>query len=297
MVDYEKPLHEIVEGLPNSSMTTRMLGALDYLVPGEWSNITNFEEMVKAVTGEEDQSIIQKVGEHALVLYADPNNGYQRANHLYTLVDSASTMAGITAMAGKLAEDVSWLNFLGSVTPKPETTQAIDAGLKLVVEMTNFCITNGLPGDGVGDFIAALGQAAKEDKMRLASWIAFDCFLPLGPEFMITIGDGISNAVDRLEQSDLYQRVRGMLPGSSVAEHQALMKSNLDGASSFIGDFVSQNSLSREGIFASIRPYLESAEERMDYAAAIIDMSTNVFEHTGAQSVARRVIQRAYGEI
>ena len=33
-------LHEVLEGLPQSSLTTHILGALDAFVPGEWSNIT-----------------------------------------------------------------------------------------------------------------------------------------------------------------------------------------------------------------------------------------------------------------
>jgi hypothetical protein len=35
----------------------------------------------------------------------------------------------------------------------------------------------------------------------------------------------------------------------------------------------------------------------MEYVAAAIDVGTNYFEHTGIQSVSRRLISRAYGEI
>jgi hypothetical protein len=35
----------------------------------------------------------------------------------------------------------------------------------------------------------------------------------------------------------------------------------------------------------------------LDYVAAFLDMSTNYYEHTGIQTVARRVIEQAAREI
>ncbi len=46
-----------------------------------------------------------------------------------------------------------------------------------------------------------------------------------------------------------------------------------------------------------MKEFIDVNEDRLDYASAVIDMSTNYFLHTGTQSVARRVITRAYGEI
>ena len=62
-------LHTVLEGLPQSSLTTHVLGALDWIVPGEWQNITLFEGMIKDVTGESDDALIQQVGERAMQLY------------------------------------------------------------------------------------------------------------------------------------------------------------------------------------------------------------------------------------
>jgi hypothetical protein len=290
-------LNQLIESLPSSSMTTRLLGAMDYLVPGEWENIVNFEEMIKKVTGEEDPSVIQKVGERAMELWYDEANGYQRAVSIYNLVDSGSTMAGVTSMAAKLAEDVSWLGFLDSVTPKPETSQAIDAALKLTAEIAAFCCSNGLPGDGVGDFVSALVSAEKEDVMRLASWVALDCILPLGPDFALKLGEAVGSAMDKLEASPLYGRISGFLPGGGVAEKAEFVKDAVGKTSSWATDFASSKGISQEGILEKVKGYLEGAEGKMDYAAAIIDMSTNVFEHTGTQSIARRVIRRAYNEL
>ena len=78
-----EPLHAVLEALPQSSLTTHVLGALDWIVPGEWQNITVFDTLIKDVTGETDEALIQKVGERALQLYADPSNGYARAVMVY----------------------------------------------------------------------------------------------------------------------------------------------------------------------------------------------------------------------
>ena len=46
-----------------------------------------------------------------------------------------------------------------------------------------------------------------------------------------------------------------------------------------------------------MKEYVDVADNSLDWVAAAIDLGTNCFEHTGIQSVARRVISRAYGEI
>src|SRR5262245_52856544 len=120
----DKPLHQLLEELPSSSITTRLLGLLDYAVPGEWQNITSFEGMIKSVTGEEDQALIQQVGERAIKLYNDPANGYQRAVWLYQKVDDTQGIAGLAALANKLSGSFDFLSFLDKVTPKANTTQA-----------------------------------------------------------------------------------------------------------------------------------------------------------------------------
>ncbi|NOU33557.1 MAG: hypothetical protein HOO96_37145 [Polyangiaceae bacterium] len=293
----ETPLYKLVEELPSSSLTTRCLGALDYLVPGEWQNVTNFEEMIKRVTGEDDQGVIQQVGERAMALYENEDNGYQRAVSIFKMVDSGATLAGVTSLAAKLAEDVSWLEFLGKVTPKPETSQGIDAALKFAAEVGTFLCTNGLPGDSVGDFVSALTTYEKEDLMRIAAWVSFDCVLPLGPEFLITVTNALETAMDKIEESSLYQRIAHVLPGGSTSEKRDFVKSTIDQSSGFITQFVDSKGVTQHGILESVKGYLEGAEGKLDYAAAILDVSTNTFEHTGIQTVARRVIKRAYGEL
>ncbi len=291
-------LEEVLAKLPASSMTTRLLGVLDYLAPGEWKNITDLGAMVADVTGESDPEVIKAVGGRAIELYMDPANGYLRGQQLYALVDSASTFAGFASIAGKLGEDVGWLSFLGKVTPKPETTQAIDAGLKLACEVAAFCSTNGLPGDSAGDFVKALASAAREDKMRLTAWIACDCFLPLGPDFIQKIGSVVSSASESdLAQNALFKRVGQLLPGGGVDDKKKQVLTNVNAVEGYVKSFMGERQMTHEGVLSKIKSFIDVNEERLDYLAGILDVTTNPFEHTGTQSVARRAVTRAYGEI
>lgn len=291
-----EPLHQVLESLPETSLTTRILDALDYLVPGEWTNVVLFEQMVKNVTNESDDSIIQAVGEGAIALYANADNGYQRAVQVYKGIDSASTVAGAAALANMAGQRFEILSFLTDVTPKPDTVQAIDAGLKLAGELAGFTLTNGLPGDGVGDFVTALAAYGKEEKMRLAAWLAIDCVLPLGPDFIQKILDAFDGPLESIQNSRVYQFVSSHLPGG-IAEHRDTFKANIEQSRGHLDAMVAQHGLTQETVLQRVREYVQIADDKLDVVAAALDLSTNVFEHTGIQTVARRVITRAYQEL
>jgi hypothetical protein len=294
----DQQIHQILAALPEKNMTTRLLGALDYIVPGEWVNVTNFEAMIKRVTGEEDEGVIQRVGERAIALYKDPGTGYQRAVQIFRLVDDTSGLAGFAAMARKIGESSERLDFLTKITPKADTTQAVDAGVKLVAELGAFCFCNGIPGDSVGDFAGALAAYEKDDAMRLAAWIVCDCLIPLGPDFLSKITELLMDlSDDELGDHGRFARIMPLLPGGSTGEKRELFKSNLGAATDAVGNFVQTRGIEREGALARIKEYLDIADDKLDYLAAGIDLATNYFEHTGIQTVARRVITRAYGEI
>jgi hypothetical protein len=282
-------LHELLEALPAKNLTTRLLGLLDHVVPGEWQNVTSFEGMVKHVTGEEDQQIIQQVGERAIALYQQESQ-YQRAVQVFHLVDNAQGLAGFAALANKVS-------FLEGVTPKSDTAQAIDAGVKLVAELTTFCLVNGFPGDSVGDFASSLFNAEKEDRMRLAAWIAFDGLVPLGPDFLGKILDGVrSLSAGQLGQHGRFARIAQFLPGG-LDEKKQLVEGTLDSVGAGVQQFVAERGLTQASLLDRLRQQVQVNDNRLDYVAAVLDMATNYFEHTGIQSVARRIISRAYGEL
>lgn len=293
----DKPIWKLLEELPQSGITVTVLNGLDYLVPGSWQNITNFEQMIKATTGEEDQAVIQAIGEKAVELYNDPSNGYQRAVWIYQMVDSVDKMAGAAALANKLANKWSF-GLLERFTPKADNVQSVDAGLKFAAELATFCLINGIPGDSVGDFASSLVDNSKEDIMRIAAWLAIDCVIPLGPDAMNLMIDGIKKVQSGdLMNNGIFQKLRQYLPGNSVDEQRALVQTNLEASSGFMNGFIANKGMTQKGMLDKVREYVEIADDKLDYVGAILDMTTNYYEHTGIQTTARRLIVRAYASL
>lgn len=293
-----KPIYKIVDDLPEASMTVRMLQALDWVVPGEWKNIVGFENTIKAVTGETDQQMIQKIGERAIALYNDKSQGYQRALWLYQTVDFVQGVTGFAALTAKIGESVSFLSFLDRLTPKADKTQAIDLGIKVVTEIACFCQINGLPGDSVGDFVESLADYRHEALMRMATLVCVDGLIPLGPDFL---DKGLSlldrSGVSDLEKNSRFNQIKEYIPGKNTAEQLSFMQRGLSSVKDWSKSFVAEHSLTTDKVIGSLRGRLQGVEGHLDYLGAFLDMTVNYYEHTGTQSIARSLISRAAAEI
>lgn len=141
----DKSIIQLVDELPTDNITVKVLKALDYVAPGEWSNLTGFENNIRSITGVSDAKVIQKIRDRAVVLYEDPQQGYQFAIKLYQTIDKADTAMATAALANKVSEKIGFLSFLGKITPKADVTQSIDLVLKITVEIIAFCKLNGIP--------------------------------------------------------------------------------------------------------------------------------------------------------
>lgn len=293
-----KPIYKIVDDLPATNMTVRMLQALDWVVPGEWKNIVGFENTITAVTGETDQGFIQKVGERAIALYNDKSQGYQRALWLYQTVDYVQGVSGFAALLSKIGESVKFLSFLDRLTPKADTTQAVDLGVKVVTEIACFCQLNGLPGDSIGDFVESLADYKHEALMRMAALVCIDGLIPLGPDFL----DKSLSLLDRtgitgLEQSSRFNQIKEYIPGKNTDEQITFMQQGLSSVKDWAKSFVASRGLSADKVIGGLRGTLQGVEGHLDYLGAFLDMSVNYYEHTGTQSVARSLISRAAAEV
>lgn len=293
-----KPIFQLVDELPKGGMTVRMLQALDWVMPGEYVNLVGFEETIRAVTGESDDALIQKVGERAIHLYNDSTQGYQRALWIYQTVDSVQGLAGTTSMASKLGESFSWLSWLSKLTPKADTVQAVDLGLKLVGEVIAFCTLNGIPGDRVSEFVESLTDYRHEARMRLTALICVDGILPLGPDFVQKATAMLGKAgAQGLAENERFQRLKTLIPGSGTPEQLQFIQKSVTSLQGFVSRFVAEHKITQSNIFQSIQSLSDKLEGKLDYAAAFLDMTTDYFEHTGIQSIARSLISRAVSEL
>ncbi|NJN68237.1 MAG: hypothetical protein HC884_16745 [Chloroflexaceae bacterium] len=293
-----RPIFELVDNLPTGNMTVRALQALDMIVPGQWENLVGFEATIKAITGETDQEMIQKIGERAIHLYNDTSQGYQRAMWLYQKVDDADKLTATAALGHKIGEKIPFLSFLSRITPKADTAQTVDLGMKLVVEVVAFCQINGIPGDSVGDFVRALAEYSGESLMRMTALICFDGLIPLGPDFLRTT----HSLLERLSPADLeknriYKDVESLLPGDSPSGKLGFVTQSFDATREWMSSFIADRGISLDRVVGSLKHYVDIADDKLDYLGGFLDLTTNYYEHTGTQTLARSLIQRAVNEL
>jgi hypothetical protein len=293
-----KAIFELVDELPTGGLTISLLNALDFVAPGEWRNITGFVNTIKHITGESDESLIQQIGDRAVYLYNDGSQGYQTAMRLYQTVDSTDKALGAAALANKVGESISFLGFLDKVTPKADKAQTIDLSLKLVAELVAFCQINGIPGDSIGDFVASLGEYSGESLIRMVGLVCVDGLIPLGPDFIQKATSGLSQMQPQeLEQNSTFKNIQDAIPGNGAGGKLDFIGESFDSVKGWMSNLVDSNNLSPERVLGNLQGFMQIADDKLDYVAAFIDMSTNYYEHTGTQTLARRLIERAFAEI
>jgi len=293
-----REVFELVDELPTNNLTVSMLKALDFVAPGEWQNTVGFVNTIKTVTGETDEDLIQQIGERAIYLFNDKSQGYQTALWLYQTVDGTDKALGAAALANKVGEKIPLFGFLNSVTPSPEKAQTIDLTLKVVVELVAFCQINGIPGDSIGDFVASLGEYGGESLIRMVALICVDGLLPLGPNFINKALSGISQtSPQELAQNSTFQSIKDSIPGNNDAGKLNFIGESFDSVKGWMSGIVTANNLTPEKVVGNLQNFMEFSQDKFDYLAAFLDVATNYYEHTGTQTLARRLIERAVAEI
>ena len=293
-----KPFYEIVDELPTDGLTIKMLHALDFVAPGQWENVVGFTNTVRKVSGENDERLVQKIGERAIALFNDKSQGYQRALWLYQTVDNVDSTLAKVALASKVGEKIRLLSFLNKLTPSADTTQTVDVSLKLVAEVSGFCLVNGIPGDSVSDFVRSLADYSGEAMMRMAALLAIDGLIPLGPDFIGKVAERLDSMQPKeLEKNKMFQQINEYIPGGDSAQKLGFVTKSFNAVSGWMGDFMRDHEMTVEKVLSSISRFVELSDSKLDYVAAFLDMTTNYYEHTGTQTIARRLIERAVNEI
>lgn len=293
-----KSIVELVDQLPTSGLTISMLNSLDFVAPGQWQNTVGFVNTIKTVTGETDEDLIQQIGERAIYLFNDKSQGYQTALWLYQTVDSTDKALGAAALANKVGEKIPLLGFLNSITPKPDKAQTIDLTLKLVAELVAFCQINGIPGDSIGDFVASLGEYSGESLIRMVALVCVDGLIPLGPDFISKAISGLNQTnPQELEKNSTFQNIKDVIPGNNAGGKLAFIGESFDSVKGWMSGLVSANNLTPQKVVGNLQNFVDIADDKLDYLAAFLDVATNYYEHTGTQTLARRLIERAVAEI
>jgi hypothetical protein len=286
--------HELSQ-LSRKNLTTMSLSALDFVIPGSYQNTNSLDDMVQVVTGDVRAGRLQAISNHVDQLYQE-NAGARRAVWLYQLTDSADKAVAAASLANKVGSKYSVLSFLAKMTPKADTSQAIDLCLKLTVEALAHLSLHGISKESIGDWVDSLGQDgnySNEAALRLAAIVGFDGMVPLGPDFLGKATSYVNAGKLPWSDSALFKKVAEYIPGGDVASKSGFVGTLLQKASAPIDGFVNRTGLTREKVVQTLEKITDVTDSKLDYVAAFLDASTNFMSHTGVQSVARHLVEKA----
>jgi hypothetical protein len=292
----DKSIIQLVEELPTDNITIKVLKALDYVAPSQWYNIVGFDHTIRTITGETDSQIIQKIRDRAVSLYHDPQQGYQTAIKLYQTIDKADTAMATAALANKVGEKIGFLSFLSNITPKADLTQSIDLVLKIAVEIIAFSKLNGIPSPNPQAFADSLAENYKDAAlMRMVALVCLDGILPLGPDFLSKIHGIISGAdASIVAQNPVFLAVNNFLPGNNPSEKFGFITQAFNSVQGWMNNLVAKTGVTPQSIFNHLGSFIQIADDNLDFVAAFLDQTTNYYEHTGIQTVARTLILRSH---
>ncbi|MBC1236389.1 agenet domain-containing protein [Nostoc sp. 2RC] len=292
----DKSIIQLVDELPADNITVKVLKALDYVAPGEWNNLVGFDNNIRTITGETDPQIIQKIRDRSVSLYHDPQKGYQAAIKVYQIIDKADTAMATAALANKVGEKIGFLSFLSNVTPKADVTQSIDLALKIAVEIIAFCKLNGIPQPNPQQFANSLANNYQNASlMRMVALVCIDGILPLGPDFLGKIHSVISG-VDTgvVAQNPVFLAVNNSLPGNTPSDKLGFINQSFNSVQGWMNGLVAKTGITPQSISSHLGNFIQIADDNLDFVAAFLDQTTNYYEHTGIQTVARSVILQAH---
>jgi hypothetical protein len=64
-----------------------------------------------------------------------------------------------------------------------------------------------------------------------------------------------------------------------------------------MNNLVSDNKITQQGLADNLTSFIEVSKDKLDYLGAFLDMTVKYYRHTGVQTLARRLIERAVAEI
>ena len=280
---------ELVDNLPTDNITVKVLKTISTFVPGKWENLVGFDNTITALTGATSPQEIAKIRDRATALYADKQQGYQTAIWLYRTVDNTDKAIAAAAIADKLGDTFRFIPFLDKITPKADSLQSVDLRIKLVAELIIFSKLHGLTLNPV-QFASSLKENYQDEALlRMASLVCIDGILPLGVNFVDRIKTDLENR-DNLQANPAYEAVGELIPAENKTE---FIDRSFNAAGDWMDNLSKKIGVTPETLASKLGGFIELADGKLDYLAAFLDGSTNFFEHTGIQTVARRLITQA----
>jgi hypothetical protein len=203
---------------------------------------------------------------------------------------------GTAALANKVGEKISFLSFLNKVTPKQRLIQTVDLLIKITVEIIAFCKMKGLPNPNPQVFVESLTKNYSDAAlMRMVALVCLDALLPLGPDFLAKIHRIIDQGDSSLIQDNpVFIGLSNAVPGDNPNAKFNFVTQSFNAVQGWMNGLISQTGLTPKMIFDQLGKLIQIADDNLDFVAAFLDQTTNYYEHTGIQTVAKNVILEAH---
>ena len=212
---------------------------------------------------------------------------------LYRTVDNTDKAIAAAAIADKLGDKFRFIPFLDKITPKADSIQSVDLRIKLVAELIAFSKLNGLSLNPV-QFASSLKENYQNEALlRMVALVCIDGILPLGVNFVDKVKTDLEQK-DNLKANPAYEAVGDLIP---VDNKEEFIDQSFNAAGDWMEDLSKKLGITPETLSKKLGGFIELADGKLDYLAAFLDGSTNFFEHTGVQTVARRLITQAKTEV
>jgi len=100
-----------------------------------------------------------------------------------------------------------------------------------------------------------------------------------------------------LEKNENFKMILNLIPGGNSSDKLSFVTQSLNSMGDWITGFIRDRGLEPEQIIANLKHGIDIADDKLDYLGAFLDMYVKYFVHTGTQSLARSLIERAVNEI
>lgn len=277
------------------AQTSYILEAMDFIIKDGYQNPSNIQQFIRQVLGNIANEDVAKVEQIVNGWLVDDNQPYKRTLLLYRVAEYAGTAMGSATLAKQLGEDFSFLSSLNKISPRTEHTQMADFLVKFGCEIMASLSLQGLPTDmqGIGNQI---NHFKNETAVRMATLIAIDGLLPLGPNFVQKISDTLQNG----GQSNLMNQINlggvQQFFGSNQSVQQIWQRlvEIFQSSQQTITQFLAQKGINQANVSQQLGNVVNFSADKVDYVSAYLDMTTNYIYHSGSLTVLRKMIENAY---
>ncbi len=138
----------------------------------------------------------------------------------------------------------------------------------------------------------------------MATLIAIDGLLPLGPNFVQRISESLSKGKNNITNQANFANIQPLL-GNQLFGNGNLSMQNIwqnfieifENSKQTITQFLNEKGITQERVSQQLTGVVNFSADKVDYVSAYIDITTNYIYHSGSLTVLRAMIERAYGVV